>query len=289
MTENEAHRSRTPRVSVCLSFDLDAISVWIGSMGSKSPVNISRGEYGARVGTPRILGLLRRHDIPATWFIPGHTIETFPDICRSVVEAGHEAAHHNYLHENPRTLSEADERAVLERGIACIESLSGRRPVGFRAPAADHSADTVRLLQELGFSYDSSLMADDFTPCYARTGDSWERDGPFSFGQPVDLVEIPVDWSLDDWPYFGLNWNAHHMGLRSPDEVFAIWAAEFDYLYDHLREGVYTLMLHPQLMGRGSRLSMLDRLIEHMRRPGVQFSRLADVAAEWRTAHPLQL
>jgi peptidoglycan/xylan/chitin deacetylase (PgdA/CDA1 family) len=274
-------------MSVCLSFDLDAISVWIGSMGSKSPGNISRGEFGAVVGTGRILETLRRYEVESTWFIPGHTIETFPDVCRAVADAGHEVGHHNYLHENPRTLGEEAERAVLERGIECIERLCGRRPVGFRAPAADHSENTVRLLAEMGFSYDSSLMARDFEPYYARTEDRWSADGPFEFGQEVDLVELPVDWALDDWPYFGLNWNAHHVGLRTANEVFQTWAAEFDYFYERAGEGVFTMMLHPQLMGRGSRLLMLERLIEHMRRPGVRFRRLTDVAAEWRAANPL--
>jgi peptidoglycan/xylan/chitin deacetylase (PgdA/CDA1 family) len=255
-------------------------------MGSKSPVNVSRGEFGAVVGTPRIIETLRRHDVPSTWFIPGHTLETFPEVCREVVEAGHEIGHHNYLHENPRSLDEAAERAVLERGIGCIEKLTGARPVGFRAPAADHSSGTVRLLADLGFSYDSSLMARDFEPYYARTGDRWSADGPFQFGDPVDLVELPVDWALDDWPYFGLNWNAHHVGLRTADEVFATWAAEFDYFHDRVGEGVFVLMLHPQLMGRGHRLMMLERLIEHMQRPGVRFRQLAAVAGDWRASHP---
>ena len=274
------------RKSVCLSFDLDAISVWIGSMGSRSPVNISRGEFGAEVGTPRILEMLRRFDVPSTWFIPGHTIETFPETCRAVVQAGHEIGHHNYLHENPRTLDEAAERAVLERGIECIQRLTGSPPRGFRSPAADHSALTVRLLLELGLSYDSSLMARDFEPYYARVGDSWDAGGPFRFGEPVDLVEMPVDWSLDDWPYFGLNWNAHHVGLRSADDVYSVWASEFDYFHDQVEEGVFVMMLHPQLMGRGHRLLMLERLIEHMRRPGIEFRQLGEVASAWRAANP---
>lgn len=255
-------------------------------MGSKSPSAISRGEFGV-VGTRRLLQLLARYDIPATWFIPGHTIETYPEPCRAVVEAGHEVGHHNYCHENPRALSADDERAVLERGIACIERLTGKRPAGFRSPAWDHSPNTVALLLDLGFDYDSSLMADDFTPYYARTGDELRTDGPFGFGRPSRLVELPIDWSLDDWPYFGLNWNAHHIGLRSPDEVFAIWRDEFDWACDNVPGGVFTLTCHPQIIGRGHRLLMLERLIEHMEaRPGITFRALGDVAAEWRAQNP---
>lgn len=273
-------------IDVCLTFDFDAISVWIGSMGSKSPSNISRGEFGV-IGSGRLLEVLKRFDLPSTWFIPGHTIETFPDACRAVVDGGHEVGHHNYLHENPRTLDADAERAVMERGIDCIERLTGQRPAGFRSPAWDHSANTVRHLLDLGFLYDSSLMAQDFEPHYARVGDEPRSDGPFHFGERVDLVEMPIDWSLDDWPYFGLNWNSHHVGLRTPDEVLQVWASEFDYLYDRVGAGVFNLTMHPQIMGRGHRILMLERLIEHVQRPGVSFSRLGDVAREWKAANPL--
>ena len=275
-----------PNVTVCLTFDFDAISVRLGSKGAASPTEISRGEFGV-VGAARLLALLKRHDIPATWFIPGHTIETYPDAARAVMEHGHEIGHHNYRHENPRSLSHEDERAVMERGIACIERLTGRQPAGYRSPAWDHSVSTVPLLLELGFQYDSSLMADDFTPYYCRVGDHQPPDGPYVFGEPVPLVEVPVDWTLDDWPYFGLNWAAHHVGLRTPEDVYQVWAAEFDYLYERLGEGVFTLTMHPQIIGRGSRMLMLERLIEHIRgRKGVRLRTLGEVAAEFRAAHP---
>jgi hypothetical protein len=144
----------------------------------------------------------------------------------------------------------------------------------------------VGLLVDLGFEYDSSLMGRDFEPYRARSGDQARSEGPFAFGEMVDLVEMPIDWSLDDWPYFGLNWNSHHVGLRTVDEVFAIWAAEFDFLYGRIGHGVFNLTMHPQIMGRGHRVLMFERLIEHMRRPGVAFRRLGDVAADWRAAHP---
>lgn len=272
--------------TVCLTFDFDAISVWIGSMGQKSPTAISRGEFGV-VGAGRLLELLRRYDIPATWFIPGHTIDTFPDACRAIVEAGHEVGHHNYCHENPRALSPEDERGVMERGIACIEALTGRRPAGFRSPGGDLSSRTIPYLVKMGFEYDSSLMADDFSLYYARAGDEARTDGPFVFGPRVDLVEAPFDWSLDDWPYFGLNWQAHHVGLRTPGEVFEVWKAEFDYCAALPGERAFTLTMHPQIMGRGSRLLMLERLIEHMLvTPGVRFATLGEATRAWREANP---
>ena len=277
----------TLALSVCLSFDFDAISVWIGSMGMKSPSAISRGEFGV-IGAARILELLKREDIASTWFIPGHTIETYPDAARAVFEAGHEIGHHNYCHENPRSLSPDQELAVLERGIDCIQQLTGRAPAGFRSPAWDLTTRSVGFLNELGFLYDSSLMGNDFEPYYCRVGDEVVTDGPFRFGESVPLVELPVDWSLDDWPYFGLNWNSHHVGLRTPDEVYRIWAAEFDFAYATESDTVFTLTMHPQIIGRGHRLMMLQRLIEYMKgHANVRFRTMADVAAEWKIAHPL--
>jgi peptidoglycan/xylan/chitin deacetylase (PgdA/CDA1 family) len=269
-------RRAAPAVSVCLTFDFDAISVWIGSMGSRSPGNISRGEFGV-VGARRVISLLEQHDIRSTWFIPGHTIETYPDAARAVAEAGHEIGHHNYCHENPRTLELAQELAIIERGIDCIARLTGSPPAGYRSPAWDLSPNTLGLLQEFGFVYDSSLMADDFSLYRPRVGDEARTDGPFAFGEEIDLVEVPVDWP------------AHHVGLRTPDDVYAVWAAEFDYLYQRVGEGVFTLTMHPQVIGRGHRLLMLERLIEYIRgHDGVTFRTMGDVAAEWKLQHPLK-
>lgn len=277
---------RDPSLSVCLTFDFDAISVWIGSMRSPSPGNISRGEFG-RLGAERLLALLAETGIQGTWFITGHTAATYPAVARKVAEAGHEIGHHNYCHENPRTLEPAEERAVMERAGDTLERVTGHRPRGYRSPAWDLSDATIPLLVEMGFEYDSSLMGADFDPYYVRAGDEIVTDGPFRFGEEVPLVEMPVDWSLDDWPYFGLNWPAHHVGLRSPGEVFETWRDEFDWAYANVPGGVFTLTMHPQIIGRGSRLAMLDRLIEHMaEHPGVRFVTLGEAARSWREGHP---
>jgi peptidoglycan/xylan/chitin deacetylase (PgdA/CDA1 family) len=274
-------------VSVCLSFDFDALSIWIGPMRSKSPSTISRGEFGV-VGTERLLDVLRRHQVLASWFIPGHTIDTFPKIVRKIADSGHEIGHHGYLHENPASVPPDEERRLLERGIECIRRITGKAPAGYRSPAWDLSPHSVSLLLELGFQYDSSLMANDFTPYYCRVGDEAPQDGPYVFGKEVDLVELPVDWSLDDWPYFGLHWPAHHVGLRTPDEVYKIWAADFDFLYQRLGAGVYILTMHPQVIGRGHRILMLERLIEYMKgHEGVTFTTMEQAASAWRHATPL--
>ena len=272
-------------LSVCLTFDFDAVSVWIATMRQRSPSAMSRGEFGV-VGARRLLGVLQRNSIRSTWFIPGHTIESFPEVCEEVVAAGHEIGHHNYCHENPRSLKPGEERAVMERGIAAITSLTGSAPRGYRSPAWDHSAATLGLLHEFGFDYDSSLMAQDFEPYWPRDDPRPGTDAPYQRGPRVPVVELPVDWALDDWPYFNVNWVQPHIGLRTPSDVFEVWREEFDYAIASYPHGVFTLTMHPQIMGRGSRIRMLERLIAHMRAHNIQFRTLADVAAEWRTANP---
>ena len=271
-------------VSVCLTFDFDAISVWIGPRATKSPNLIARGEFGP-VGAARILDLLERRGLPSTWFIPGHTIDTYPDICRRVAEAGHEVGYHGYCHEAPSSQrDEADERAILMKAMDRIEALTGEPPIGHRLPGGNLGERWIDLLLEHGFSYDSSMAPHDCEPTWVRKGDVVRTDGPFGFGPAVDLVELPFDWTLDDWPYFSSE-RPHQEGLRSPNDVYDIWAAEFDYVADRLRRGVYVLTMHPQCIGRGSRMLMLERLLDHMAdHPRVRFATMATVAAEFRAA-----
>ena len=162
---------------VCLTFDFDAISIWPASFGLATPTALSRGEFGARVAVPRILDVLRREGVRATFFIPGHTVETFPAVCRRIVEEGHEVGHHGWMHESPLTLDAAAERDVLERGSASIERVLGVRPTGYRSPSWDLSPHSVPLLRELGFAYDSSMMAQDLEMYRVREGTSCTPTG----------------------------------------------------------------------------------------------------------------
>ena len=188
-------------ISVCLSFDFDAMCVWLGSLNASSPSAISRGEFGA-VATERLLTMLERWQIKSTWFIPGHTIETYPDLVRRVADAGHEIGHHNYCHENPIALSLDEEKRVIDRGTETIRKITGKAPAGYRSPAWDLSPHSLELLLERGFLYDSSLMGNDYSPYYCRIGDVAAKDGPYRFGREVDMVELPVTWGLDDFPAF---------------------------------------------------------------------------------------
>jgi peptidoglycan/xylan/chitin deacetylase (PgdA/CDA1 family) len=275
-------------ISICLSFDFDAISVWAGPRGTKSPPLIARGEFG-NIGAARLVDLLEEHQIPSTWFIPGHTIDTYPDICRRIAAAGHEIGYHGYCHEAPSSKrDEYDELNILERSIACIERISANAPVGHRLPGGNPGTRWVNMLLEHGFSYDSSMAPHDFEPTYMRLGDIVRTDGPHEFGNEVDLVILPFDWILDDWPYFNYEPQGGRQRLRSPNDVYDVWAAEFDYLYNKLESGVYVLTMHPQCIGKGSRMLMLERLIEHFKNhDGVRFQTMVEVAEAFRTEHPL--
>lgn len=275
----------TPRATVCLSFDFDAISLWIGPMGATSPSMISRGEFGA-VGVERILKLLDRKGINATFYVTGHTADTYPESVRAIVAAGHEVGHHGYLHENPVSLeSKEAERRVLEMGLEALERAAGVRPAGYRSPSWDNSPHTIALLLEYGFRYESSLMGKDFEPYWCRVGDVIRRDGPYEFGPTVDLVELPVSWLLDDFPHFEYYRvaNRSNQGLSAPSKVEEIWRDEFDFMYREVPGGVYTLTMHPQVIGRGHRMLMLERLIDYFAsHEGVKFTTLASAAEAWR-------
>jgi peptidoglycan/xylan/chitin deacetylase (PgdA/CDA1 family) len=274
------------KISVCLSFDFDAISLWIGGFRATSLSAISRGEFG-RVGAERLLTMLREWDIRSTWFVPGHSAETYPQIIERVVADGHEIGNHGYLHSHPK--SPEDEEAILDRGNEVLTRMTGTRPVGYRSPGAGLSYHMVELLLKRGFLYDSSLMGDDFTPYYLRSGDIASNDGPYVFGKAIDVVEIPFTWGLDDFPAFEYVTSRAgiQQGLSSPSAVYEIWAGDFDYLYSRMDEGVYTLTMHPQVIGRGHRLLMLERLVKHIRsHRGVEFSTMSAIARAWKASHP---
>jgi peptidoglycan-N-acetylglucosamine deacetylase len=276
--------------TVCLTFDFDAISLWIGPMAARSPSAISRGEFGP-IGCQRILRLLEREEIPATFFVTGHTADTYPDQTRAIVAAGHEIGHHGYLHENPLSLGTPErEQEVLLKGLDALDRIAGVRPLGYRSPSWDNSPWTVELLLEEGFRYESSLMGNDYTPYWCRTGDVIQVDGPYLFGPEVDLVEMPVSWILDDFPHFEYLSSPTagvRPGLSAPSKVEEIWRDDFTYMQREVPGGVFTLTMHPQVIGRGHRMLMLERLIGWMKaHPGTSFSTLGHAADTFRRASP---
>ena len=276
-------------ITVCLTFDFDAISLWMGTFRARSLSAISRGEFG-RVGAIRLLDTLKEWGIASTWFVPGHSAQTFPHIVDRLVAEGHEVGNHGYLHTHPK--SPEEEEQILLHGNEVLSKMTGRMPVGFRSPGAGLSENMISLLVKHGFEYDSSLMGDDFMPYYMRIGDQMPVDGPYVFGKPVEVVEIPFTWGLDDFPafeYVTSRWGIQQ-GLASPNAVYDIWAGDFDYLYNRVGAGIYTLTMHPQVIGRGHRLLMLERLVNHIRaHRGVEFTTMRQAASAWRMAHPLMV
>ena len=272
--------------SVCLTFDFDGMSIWIGSFQSNNPSMISRGEFGT-IGLDRLLKLLGKRELPATFFVPGHTAWAWPDLVKRIADEGHEIGHHGWVHENPAKLELAAEREVMERGFEALDHATGQRPVGYRSAAWDFSPNTIDLLLEYGLGYSSSCMANDFYPYYLRKGDRWSTTTPYEFGKLVDLVEIPPSWGLDDFPPLEFVWTTN-TGLMPPRAVEELWREEFDYMVANCPGGVYNLTCHPQFIGRGSRITMLERLIEHFQQHDVRFERLRDVAARFREENPLE-
>ncbi|HEY71913.1 MAG: polysaccharide deacetylase [Chloroflexi bacterium] len=267
--------------TVCLTFDFDALSVWLGGYPRVTPAMLSRGEYGARVGVGRILELLAAYDIAATFFTPGHTAESFPNVIEAILDAGHELAHHGYGHEDPSTQSPGEERRSLERGLAALERFLGNPPRGYRSPSWDYSDVTLSLLVEHGFLYDSSLFASDFYPYHPRQGDRVGVEDPLQMGKETNLWEFPVDFCLDDWAHFTFNFDPSRVGLSAPSKVWEIWSGEFDYMVKHAPGGVFTLTMHPQVIGRGHRMLLLERFIRRVLSQGsVRFARMGDVASK---------
>jgi peptidoglycan-N-acetylglucosamine deacetylase len=266
-----------PSSRVCLTFDFDALSVWFG-YDRVTPAMLQRGEFGARVGVPRLLERLGALDLPATFFVPGHTIESFPAECEAILAAGHEVAHHSYAHVDPSLQTPEDERADMERALAALDRL-GVRPAGYRSPSADVSPATLLLLEEHGFLYDSSLMADDFAPYRPRIGDRVSAEEPLERGREANLWELPMCFELDDWPHFQFAFGPpYRAGLSAPSKVLEIWTEEFDWMDRHVDGGLLTVCMHPQVIGRGHRMAMLERFVSHCAAAGATFARMGDVA-----------
>jgi peptidoglycan/xylan/chitin deacetylase (PgdA/CDA1 family) len=269
----------SPRLTVALTVDTDFISDAVRR--GDSPVKFSHGEFGARVGMPRLLQLFARESIPATVFAPGHSLVTFPELARAIVEGGHEIAAHGWYHEDFATLPRKRQRAILEFSSSAIETLTGSRPAGFRAPYWSLGPRTLELVEASGFVYDSSLMADDYQLHRVRHGDRHSVESGTSWGPEGRLVEVPVYWALDDWPLFEPAAGGHD-GLSAPSRALEIWTAELRYAHDHAPGGLLTVTVHPECIGRGHRMAMLERFIAEAKGlPGVRFARLHEYVAAW--------
>ncbi|PXY31294.1 polysaccharide deacetylase family protein [Prauserella muralis] len=286
-------------IFVAFGVDVDAVAGWLGSYGGEdSPCDISRGLFAGEVGVPRLLTLFERRNLRTTWFIPGHSLETFPDQTRMVVDAGHEVGAHGYSHENPIAMTRDQESAILDRSIELIEKLTGNPPTGYVAPWWEFSPVTNELLLERGIKYDHSLMHNDFTPYYVRVGDSWTKIDyakpaqewmkPLVRGEETGLVEIPANWYLDDLPpmmFVKASANSH--GFVNPRQLEQLWRDQFDWVYRELDYAAFTMTIHPDVSGRPQTLLMLERLIDHINsHEGVRWATFDEIADDYLARFP---
>jgi peptidoglycan/xylan/chitin deacetylase (PgdA/CDA1 family) len=238
------------RVAVLLSFDVDNETIGI-RYGEPTVGALSMQQYGARVGLPRIVALLDKHRIPATFFAPSVSLALTPSMVPLIKQSGrHEFGIHGWIHELNLTLPDSAERALLQKAMAEVTQLTGTKPTGYRAPSWNFSPNTLSILRDMGFRYESSLMAD---------------DRPYELlqeGKPTGMVEIPVEWILDDAPLF----DPRGQSYMNPRDVARVWMDEFDKAYD---EGtMLVLTMHPHITGHRSRIVALEQLIAHIEAKG---------------------
>jgi peptidoglycan/xylan/chitin deacetylase (PgdA/CDA1 family) len=237
-------------------------------------------------GARRVLDLLDRFDIKSTFLVPGHTALAYPNLIKEIRDRGHEFAYHGWMHEDPRDYDVAGQRLIIERGLEALDHVAGVRPRGHVAPAWNMSEDTIALVEEFGFEFDGSRMATDHLPVYVRKGDRWPKDGPFQFGELTDIVGIPVAWVLDDVPIFEFAWG-QISGLAPSTNAAEMWRGEFEFALQNCPGGVFNLTVHPQVIARGSRLGVLEDLLERAAaNPGVTFLRQSEYVELWRTHNP---
>ncbi|MFN2445208.1 MAG: polysaccharide deacetylase [Vicinamibacterales bacterium] len=258
------------KVAVGLSFDVDNATAAL-STGTLDYEILSRGEYGAVDGVPRLLRLLERHRVPASFFIPAVSAALHPEMIKEILAAQapsssarvHEVGVHGWIHERlPLLNDEKEEQRLLNQSLELLTTMVGARPVGYRAPSWKFSGWTLEQVKAAGFLYDSSLMA---------------SDDPYELlldGKPTGIIELPIERILDDFPYFGGNADGSNPSLTA---VYEIFQSEFDVAYDE--GGLYLLTMHPHIIGHRSRVAMLDRLIQYMKgKPGVWFATHEQIA-----------
>ena len=286
-------------ILVGFGIDVDAVAGWLGSYGGEdSPDDISRGMFAGEVGSPRLLDLFDKLGIKTTWFVPGHSAETFPEQMKDVAKRGHEIGIHGYSHENPIAMTPEQEEAVLDKCIGLITELSGKRPTGYVAPWWEFSNVSNELLLKKGIKYDHSLMHNDFTPYRVRVGDKWTKIDyagkpedwmkPLERGEETDLIEIPANWYLDDLPpmmFIKKAPNSH--GFVNPRDIEQMWKDQFDWVYANMDYAVFPITIHPDVSGRPQVLLMLERLFHHINsHEGVKFVTMDEMADNYAAKFP---
>jgi peptidoglycan/xylan/chitin deacetylase (PgdA/CDA1 family) len=256
--------------AITLGFDVDGEIVWEDPPGSGkgSSDGFSQGRYGPRRGVPKILDLLARHGVRASFFVPSRVAERHPELIRAIAAAGHEIGAHGVDHVSPSALEPAEERRVMRESLDVLERIAGVRPVGYRAPSWSLSDATLRITAEAGLFYSSNLMDDDL---------------PYIHSDPAGLVELPVSWMLDDAAYFWFEGASWDKPIASAASVEQIWMEVFEAA--HAERGYFNLTMHPQFIGRPARIEMLDRFVSQVKKfEGVWFATGREVAERVRAA-----
>lgn len=257
------------KAAASFTFDVDAEScVLAHDPGAVNRMSLmSHQSYGPKVAVPKLLAMLARQEVRATFFVPGFTAESHPDMLRAIVDAGHEIGHHGYLHEQMQGISKETEAGYLDRGLDALHSVAGVVPVGYRAPWWEMNWHTPKLLAERGFRYDSSLL---------------DGDAPYRFqvspDSTLDIVEVPVDWALDDWEQYAFypGWTGSGV-IESPSKAKELWFLEAQ--AQHAQGGCWVLTNHPFISGRPGRLAALEQLVEEVKGlEGMWVTTLAEIA-----------
>lgn len=265
------------KFKIMLTFDVDAETLWtardanVDGKNTIRPSMLSQGSYGANVAVPRILNLLEEYDIKGSFFIPGEVAELHPEMVEKIHRKGHEIGNHGYSHTCPDLFDDyEEERKEYEKTNCVLKEITGSAPKGFRAPSWEYSRNTFDIVKKMGFTYDSTMMGADSM-------------GKLEvFGEKSDLVEIPINWTLDDAPFWLLSSQDWGAPMLPPSAVYEIWTEEFEFLYQESVDNVFTLTCHPQIIGRPARIRMYERLIQFLKKhENVEFLRCIDAAEQY--------
>ncbi|KAL1392066.1 glucose 1-dehydrogenase [Phyllosticta capitalensis] len=284
------------RVLVGYGIDVDAVAHWIntGDGSASDPTNVSRGIFGATVGVDRLLKLFDRYRISATWFVPGHTVESFPEQMSKIRDKGHELGLHGYSHEAPGQLSGQQQYDTLKKSIDILTKFTGKKPLGYTAPMWYTSKDLIPQLLQSGILYDHSFMHHDLQPYFApdsghewvevdrkKGADTWMK--PMTKVRPSRVVEIPASWHLDDWPPLQPKPGAPAHGFVDTSVVEKLWMEQFDFAYREYDTFIFPMSIHPQVSGKPQCILMHGRIIEHINKhDGVEWMTLGQMAMEFK-------
>ncbi|ATZ55341.1 hypothetical protein BCIN_11g06040 [Botrytis cinerea B05.10] len=295
-SNTEMNKTVKKRVLCGYGVDIDAVAGWLGSYGGEdSTSDISRGLFAGTLGVRRLLKLFEKNNMKATWFIPGHSLETFPEECAMVRDAGHEIGLHGYSHENPVDMTLEQQRDVLDKTYRLLTDFCGKPPRGSVAPWWETSKEGAELLLSYGIEYDHSMSHDDCQMYWLRLGDTWTKIDyskkaeewmkPLVKGVPSGMVEIPASWYIDDLPpmmFIKKSPNSH--GWVDPKVVEQMWLDHFDYFYENYDEFVFPMTIHPDVSGRPHALKMQQRIIDHINKhEGVEWVTFEQMSDDFKS------